>query len=98
MSHYHLPPTVPTAGGPQGSRPVTGSERDTNNAYCPAPHPEISIPLAPPTKGVKTELSSPPTHISYLHPGAEQPGTVRSQPMLTWSSLSGNQLASSCLQ
>ena len=32
-SHYHLPPTVATAEGPQGSRPVTGSEQDTNNAY-----------------------------------------------------------------
>ena len=49
-SHYHLPPTVATAEGPQGSRPVTGSEQDTNNAYCPAPHPETSIPRAHPNQ------------------------------------------------
>ena len=36
----------------------------------------------PQTKGVKTELSSPPTYISYLHPDPKQPRTVLSQPTL----------------
>lgn len=97
-SHYHLPPTVPTAEGPQGSRPLTGLNRTLTmpTAQSPTQRPASLWPTS--TKRVKTELSSPHTHISYLPPGTEQPGTVLSQPTPAWSSLSGHQPALFCLQ
>ena len=65
-----------------------------------AQHPALRpASLWPPqTKGVKTELSSPPTYISYLHPDPKQPRTVLSQPTPAWSNLTGNQPASLSLQ